>query len=253
MSITPANGGPGESHPIRARADTVLVTCPRCGHAQPEPSIVFSTVCKRCGNHIRVGEPAPPVAPRAPESRTAERRRITCFDCGAELDVPVSAQSTMCKRCSRYIDLKDYRITNAVSRNFKTKGAFVLEASGYVFNTEAIVGDAVIKGRFLGKLVAERSLAIHSTAEIKGTIATSHLIIPAANHFRWKELIAVGSAEVAGELAANLRVAGSVIVKSTARFFGDLDAGSLGVEAGAVIVGNIRVIGRQSRVLSLES
>src|SRR5204863_603339 len=135
-----------------------------------------------------------------------ERRRIDCFDCGAELEVPVSAESTMCKKCSRYIDLKDYQINNAVSKNFKTKGSFVIEPKGYVFNTEATVGDAVIKGRFLGKLVATHSLTIYSTAEIKGTVTltTARLVIPAANHFRWKEPLKVGSAEIAGELVNNI-------------------------------------------------
>ena len=66
-----------------------------------------------------------------------------------------------------------------MSRNFRTKGAFVVEPKGYVFNTEAIVGEAVIKGRFLGKLIAERSLTIYSTADIRGTFTAGKLIIPA--------------------------------------------------------------------------
>ena len=114
----------------------------------------------------------------------------------------------MCKRCSRYVDLKDYHITNAVSKNFKTKGAFVVEPKGYVFNTETVAGDAVIKGRFLGKLVAEHSLTIYSTAEFKGSFKTDRLIIPAGNHFRWNEPIRIGSAEIAGELVANLDASG---------------------------------------------
>jgi cytoskeletal protein CcmA (bactofilin family) len=168
-------------------------------------------------------------------------RRITCFDCGTDLEVAVSAESTMCKRCGRYVDLKDYRITNAVSKNFKTKGTFVLEAKGYVFNTEATVGEAVIKGRFLGKLLAERSLTIYSTAEFKGTFKAGRLIIPAQNHFRWPEPIKLGSAEIVGELAADVCAEDTVFLKSTARLFGDVVAKHLVVEAGAVLVGKVRV------------
>ena len=36
----------------------------------------------------------------------------------------------------------------------KTKGSFTIDATGYVFNTEVMAQDAVIKGRFLGKLTA---------------------------------------------------------------------------------------------------
>ncbi len=224
--------------------DKVRLTCPHCGHKQLEPRTAFSTVCKACHQHIRVQEilsPTPKAAERSPE----QRRRITCFDCGAELEVPVSAESTMCKRCSRYVDLKDYHITSAVSKNFKTKGAFVIEPKGFVFNTEAVVGDAVIKGRFLGKLTASHSLTIYSGAEIKGSFTTGRLIIPAANHFRWPEPTRVRSGEIAGELVAQLNAENTVVLKSSARLFGDVTAGGLVVESGAVLVGNVRV-GRNS-------
>ena len=116
----------------------------------------------------------------------------------------------MCKRCSRYVDLKDYRINSAVSKNFKTKGSFIIEPKGYVFNTEAIVREAVIKGRFLGKLTVDQ-LTIYSTAEI------------------------------AGELVNDLHVDGTAVVKATARLFGTLEARNLVVEDGAVVVGSLCV------------
>ena len=222
-----------------SKQDKVLVTCPHCGHQQAEPPSAFSTVCKKCRGHFHVQEALKPAA--KPVETARELRRVNCFDCGTELEVPPSAESTMCKRCGRYVDLKDYKITSAVSKNFKTKGAFVVEAKGYVFNTEAFVGEAVIKGRFLGKLIAEHSLTIYSTAEIKGSFKTARLIVPAANHFRWHETIKVVSAEIAGELANNLQVEERIILKSTARMFGDLTAPNLVVEAGAVVVGNMRI------------
>ena len=215
------------------------MACPHCSHQQAEPRTAFSSVCKKCGQHLRIQEilkPAPKPAERGPE-----RKRITCFECGAELEVPVSAESTMCKRCSRYVDMKNYVINSAVSKNFKTKGSFVIEPKGYVFNTEAVVNEAVLKGKFLGKLFAEQSLTIYSSAEIKGSFKAGHLIIPAANHFRWPEPIKITSAEIAGELAANVLANETVVLKSTARLFGDVEAGNLVVEEGAVVVGKIRI------------
>ena len=221
------------------KQDTVLVACPRCGHQQPEPRTAISSVCKKCGEHLRVQEilrPAPKAAPQGPE-----RKHITCFECGADLEVPVSAESTMCKKCSRYIDMKNYVINSAVSKNFKTKGSFVIEPKGYVFNTEAIVKEAVIRGRFLGKLFAEQSLTVYSTAEIKGSFTTSRLVIPAANHFRWPEKLKIASAEIAGELAADVLATDRVILKATARLFGNVEAAHLIVEDGAVVVGRVSV------------
>ena len=221
------------------KLDLVSVACPGCGHRQPEPPSAFSTVCKECGQHFHVQEvlkPAPKVQSRGPR-----QKRITCFECGAELEVPVSAESTMCKKCSRYLDLHDHRITSAIAKNFKTKGRFVVESKGYVFNTETIAGEVVIKGKFHGKLTAERSLTIFSGAEIKGSLTAAHLIIPAQNHFSWPIPIQTGSAEIAGELDGILHATGTVTLKSTARCFGTVDAASIVIEEGAVIVGNLTI------------
>jgi len=228
-----------------SKQDKMEVACPHCGHSQKEPRTAISTNCRKCGGHFLLEEVLKPArrAPKsAPVKKTApERRKISCFECGEDLEVALTAQSTMCKRCSQYIDLKDYHIANAVSKNFKTKGSFALEPTGYVFNTEAIVGDAVIKGRFLGKLITEGSLTLYTTAEIKGSFKAARLIIPAANHFRWKEPIKAGSAEIAGELTANLRAEGTMVVKGRGRLLGDVEAGGLVVEDGAVVVGKLRI------------
>jgi cytoskeletal protein CcmA (bactofilin family) len=222
-----------------SKSDKVLLGCPHCGTQQAVPPTAISSVCKKCGKHFRVQEVLHP----APKTvvRKENQRRITCFECRTELDVPASAESTMCKRCSQYIDLKDYVINSAVSKNFKTKGAFVVEAKGYVFNTEAIVGDATIKGRFLGKLFAERSLTLCSTAEIKGSFKTARLIIPKDNHFYWGEPLKVENADIAGELVSSLEVSGTVFLRSTARLFGNVVAANLVVESGAIFVGQTTI------------
>ena len=219
--------------------DKTPVACPHCGHQQAESRLAFSTICRQCGKHFRVQTALNP-PPKAPEHAPA-KRQVLCFDCGAELDVPVSAESTMCKKCGRYMDLQDYRIANAVSKNFKTRGAFIVEPKGYVFNTETTAREVVIKGRFHGRLVAEQSLTVYSTAEIKGNLKIAQLIIPEGNHFRWPAPLQVEAAEIAGELAGTLHVIGTVVLKSTARWFGDLVASHLIAEEGAVVVGTVRI------------
>jgi cytoskeletal protein CcmA (bactofilin family) len=176
-----------------------------------------------------------------------EQRRVRCFQCGAELEAPKAAASTMCKRCSGYVDLSDYRITQTVSKNFRTHGWLVVEEKGYVLNTEAVVGEAVIKGRLIGKLAAENTLEIHSSANIKGTFTAGLLVIPSGNHFRWPEPLRLGGAEIGGELVADLHCSGTIRLKSTARLFGDVEAANFVVESGAVFVGSIK-IGKAAQV-----
>jgi cytoskeletal protein CcmA (bactofilin family) len=99
----------------------------------------------------------------------------------------------------------------------------------------------VLKGRLIGKIVAHRSLEIYSTASIKGSFNTGRLIIPAGNSFRWPELLRIGGAEIGGELVANIQSSGTIVLKSTGRLFGDVQAANLVVESGAVFVGNAKI------------
>ncbi len=221
------------------KKDTVSVTCPRCGHQQPEPRGAYSTICKKCHEHFRLEELSRP-APKSQKSAIAQRQ-VRCFKCGTDLAVATAAESTMCKRCSSHVDLRDYQITQTVSKNFRTYGRLVVEEKGYILNTDSHVGEAVIKGRFIGKLIAERSLEIHSSASINGSLKAGRLIVPAGNHFQWREALRVGGAEIGGELVATLHSAGTVLLKSTARLFGDVEAADLVVESGAVFVGQARI------------
>ena len=221
------------------KQDQVLVACPHCGHKQAEPRTAISTLCRKCGRHLELEQILRPTHKAA--APAPRQQHITCFECGAGLAVPVSAESTMCKWCSSYVDLHDYRIISAVAKNFRTKGLLVIDPKGYVFNTETLVGEAVIRGKFHGKLAVERSLTVYSTAEIKGNLTTGQLVIPADNCFRWPDTLQIGSAEIAGEFSGRLSARNGVVLKATARVFGDVEAKNLVVEAGAVVVGKLWV------------
>jgi cytoskeletal protein CcmA (bactofilin family) len=227
------------------KQDMVQVTCPGCGHRQPEPRSAYSTVCRGCQQHFLVQEALHPPAHTAPAA--IAQRRVRCFQCHAEMEAPTAAASTMCKRCSAYVDLRDYDIAQTLSRNLRTHGRVVVEEKGYLLNTDTVAGEAVIKGRMIGRLVAERSLEIHSSARIKGSFGAGCLVIPAGQHFRWPELVTIGGAEIGGELNADLRSTGTVILKSSARLFGNVEALHLVVEAGAVFVGAARTAGALDR------
>src|SRR5258706_3417729 len=124
----------------------------------------------------------------------------------------------MSKRCSSHVDLRDYVITATVSKNFRTYGRLVIEEKGYILNTDSRAGEAIIKGRFIGKLVADRLLEIHSTANIKGTFNTGRLVIPAGNRIRSPGTLRIGGADIGGEFVANIVSPGTVVLRANARF-----------------------------------
>jgi cytoskeletal protein CcmA (bactofilin family)/DNA-directed RNA polymerase subunit RPC12/RpoP len=219
--------------------DKALVACPYCGNQQLEPRAAVSSNCRQCGKYLRVQELLNP-KPKE-EARTPEQKRVACFDCGTEMDVPAVAKSAMCKRCSSYMDLQDYSISNAVSKNFRTKGRFVVEPKGYVFNTEVVAREIVLKGRVIGKFSAEQSLTVHSGADINGTLVTPLLLIPADTAFHWREPMQCGTVDVSGEAVGNIRASTLIRVRRGARLFGSVTAPNLVVEDGAVIVANTAI------------
>jgi cytoskeletal protein CcmA (bactofilin family) len=224
-----------------AKADRVAVTCPRCGNIQHEPRAVVSTVCRTCQTHIQVKTAAHSGPSPLGNGQRGPVRSVTCFRCGTLLDVVPQAESTMCKRCGDYVDLRDYIITSAVSKNFRTHGRFVVEEKGYVINADCEVGEAVVKGRFIGNLRARDRLEIHTGAHLQGSFQTALLVIPSGQVFRRPHPLHVGGAEISGEFVTDLRVDKTVTLKSTARFFGDILAAHLVVEPGALLVGSLRI------------
>ena len=219
--------------------DKALVACPQCGHQQAESPSAISSNCRQCGGYLRVQDLLHPVAKAA--APAPDQRHVACFDCGAALEVPKAAQSAMCKRCSSYLDLKDYVINSAVSKNFKTHGRFTVEAKGYVFNTSIVAREISIRGQIIGKLAAEETLTLYSTAEINGTFQARLLILPADNSFHWREPLRLGGADIAGELVANILAEHTVTVRAGGKLFGNVQARNLVVEAGAVIVGRMKI------------
>jgi cytoskeletal protein CcmA (bactofilin family) len=222
-----------------SKLDRIPVTCPRCGHCQLEPRTAYSSICRACHQHFRLDQVQRLSA--LPAKPQLELRRVRCFQCGADLAVPVAAASTICKRCRCHVDLADYRVTQTVSKKFRTHGRLVIEEKGHIFDSDALVGEAVVKGRFIGKLYAEGLLEIHSSANIKGTLAAGRLVIPVGHHFRWPGALPVEAADISGELVSSLQASGTVQLRATSRFFGEVQAGNLVVECGAVLVGAARI------------
>src|SRR5215813_5376213 len=81
----------------RTNRDKVVVPCPHCGHQQLEPPTAISTNCRACGKYFLVQEGVKP--PAKAEPAPLAQKIVTCFECGLEQPVSVSAQSSMCRKC----------------------------------------------------------------------------------------------------------------------------------------------------------
>ena len=174
--------------------------CPHCGHSQAEPRTGFSTICKKCGRNFRVQEALNPRA-QSRRSRAREKThhllRVRRGTGGAGQRAVHHVQAVQPLHGPERLPHRQRRL-----QEFQDEG-FVHASNRRVTSSTRRPWWATPSSRagFSGKLVAEGSLTIHTTAEIKGSFTAGRLIIPAANQFRWREPIKVGSAEIAGELA----------------------------------------------------
>ncbi len=107
-----------------------------------------STMCRQCGAHFVPSAPKLEVRLRPKDEQPLDLADpslfrklegfwnkhhssvIECFDCKATQEISSAATSTICPKCSKHIDLRDYKITTSFSRSIRTHGHVHLTAKG---------------------------------------------------------------------------------------------------------------------------
>ncbi|MFA6486305.1 MAG: polymer-forming cytoskeletal protein [Candidatus Magasanikbacteria bacterium] len=104
-------------------------------------------------------------------------------------------------------------------------------------NVETIVGPSVnVEGDFAseGNIIVKGSVA--------GSVHTSrHLVVEMGA--RIMANVRAGSAQIAGEVRGNMKIKESLELQSTARVLGDIEAKTLVIEAGALLLGKVTMPG----------
>ena len=77
-------------------------------------------------------------------------REVTCFNCGHTHKAVPEAQSSQCPRCSSYISLQDYEITEPWNRRIQTRGNVVIEKTDYSFGMSRTAVECARCGGHLG-------------------------------------------------------------------------------------------------------
>jgi len=152
------NGGPA-----------VEVNCPYCEVEQVVSQNSVSAFCKRCKRIFNVKKviesqyenqeeidikPKTSVSVKPEKNYSTDSKIIICSSCRTKQDVPTVAISTFCKKCGQRINLQDYKKNDFFRGDIETKGALYITASGNV-NGNVCVGEAIIDGKFSGKLVSD--------------------------------------------------------------------------------------------------
>ncbi len=116
---------------------------------------------------------------------------------------------------------------------------FKKEEEVSIKNAETIIGPSIkVKGNFIG----QGDIIVEGVLE--GAIKTSNSLL-IGSKAKISANIEAKQAKISGEVHGNLVIAEYLELTSTARIFGDIQAGSISVERGAIFNGTSNMTGEK--------
>lgn len=246
------------------------VTCPHCGGSQSESPAAQSTFCRHCGGHFDIGRERAAGEPKArvvlrdresaregPDGGTAPAsaarrlaggllgrdapRALVCHACGAESEASPSARSSLCPRCSAYINLEDIRVQGVVGRAVFTQGRLRIDADGTLTSSKAFAGEALIEGGLDGHLRCVRDVTLRRRGTIRGGIHARDIEVARKADATVLGGLRARNIEVKGSVRADIVATGHVVVGSHGRLIGAVRARSFRVEKGGLFEGTLEI------------
>lgn len=138
--------------------------------------------------------PAPSVIqpPKSPASvaqaHGSTMRKIKCFNCNTNQEVPSIALASFCEKCGQRINLQDYKIKGRFHGELETRGEIRI-ATGAEVKANLNVGIAVIDGRIDGKITAENRVILNEGCLVVGSIIAPAMIMNEGAGFVGKAVI----------------------------------------------------------------
>jgi cytoskeletal protein CcmA (bactofilin family) len=216
-----------------------------------------STMCRQCGAHfvpsapkfeVRLRPKDEPVEAVADPSLFRKFEGfwtkhhssvIECFDCKATQEISSAATSTICPKCSKHIDLRDYKITTSFSRSIRTHGQVHLTAKGDLSSSSVTCRSALIEGKLRGNLHCLGTATINFSGKIPGRLTAEHVLVERKSVVQFFRRVRVKSIEIRGQVTGEIVAEAAVIIHRGAMLDGDVTAKSISVEKGGIFCGQL--------------
>lgn len=217
-----------------------------------------STMCRQCGAHFVPSAPkmevrlrpkeepvetvvADPSLFRKLEGFWAKHHSsiIECFDCKATQEISSAATSTICPKCSKHIDLRDYKIATSFSRSIRTHGQIHLTAKGDLSSSNVTCRSALIEGKLRGNLHCLGTATINFSGKIPGRLTAEHVLVERKSVVQFFRRVRVKSIEIRGQVTGEIIAEGAVIIHRNAVLDGNVTAKSISVEKGGIFCGQL--------------
>ena len=216
-----------------------------------------STMCRQCGAHFVPSAPKTEVRFRPKEepvetvSDPSLFRKlegfwtkhtssiIECFDCKATQEISSAATSTICPKCSKHIDLRDYKIATSFSRSIRTHGQIHLTSKGDLSSSNVTCRSALIEGKLRGNLQCLGTATINFSGKIPGRLTAEHVLVERKSIVQFFRRVRVKSIEIRGQVTGEIIAEGAVIIHRNAVLDGNVTAKSISVEKGGIFYGQL--------------
>lgn len=223
---------------VRTRPVTRLAKPRKEGDPEPVPEPVKSKPL------LRTGPSTPP--PRSFLMRLFNPikppREVICFGCGHKFSAIAEAQSSQCPKCSGYVSLIDYQITEHWNRRIETRGNVVIEKTGSVSGATVRCHHLTVLGELAGSVECSGDLVIRSHGKIIGTVHCRNLRIEKGARVEFLNPVTATSATIDGQVRGQIYCTGSVTLEKRAMLHGLVRTSGLVVKPGAKHTGTIEMI-----------
>jgi cytoskeletal protein CcmA (bactofilin family) len=217
-----------------------------------------STMCRQCGAHfvpsapkmeVRLRPKDEPVESVAADPSIFRKLEgfwtkhhssiIECFDCKATQEISSAATSTICPKCSKHIDLRDYKIATSFSRSIRTHGQIHLTVKGDLSSSNVTCRSALIEGKLRGNLICLGTATINFSGKIPGRLTAEHILVERKSVVQFFRRVRVKSIEIRGQVTGEIIAEGAVVIHRNAVLDGNVTAKAISVEKGGIFSGQL--------------
>ena len=225
---------------VRTRPVTRLA--PPRKDSDPEPEVRISTQKVQPYLRKRVAAPTPRSFLMRLFNPVKPPREITCFNCGYGYKAIAEAQSSQCPKCSGYVSLMDYDITDHWNRRIQTCGDVVIQKTGVVSGVTLQCHDLTVLGELAASVECSGDLIIRSHGKIVGKVHCRNLRVKKGAKVEFLNPVTATSAFIDGTVRGQISCSGPVTLEKRAQLQGLVRTTSLIVKPGAKHTGTIEMI-----------
>lgn len=169
-------------------------------------------------------------------------REIRCFTCSHSYTTIAEAQSSQCPKCSGYISLLDYDITEHWNRRVQTCGDVVIQKTGTVAGVTLQCHNLTVLGELAGSVECSGDLIIRSHGKIIGKVTCRNLRVEKGARVEFLNPVIATTAFIDGNVRGQISCTGAVTLEKRAHLQGLVRTTSLIVKPGAKHTGTIEMI-----------